>query len=186
MTPLESLQTLRDVEGVLGSFVIDDGGFLVEKDLPSVFYADLFKEVGPRLLRLRESVETTGDDPQLFVLRFSEHKLHVRCVDHGIICALSEPKVNMPALKLALTLVARRFGGEKTRAPSSLTSAPPAPVSDPRSTTMPSMTRVVAQALPPVLAPPGMSLPAEPASSGVPSSRPPTERRNTFYRGRRV
>ncbi len=37
----------------------------------------------------------------------------MRCSDHGIICALSEPRVNLPALKLALTLVARRVRGEK-------------------------------------------------------------------------
>ena len=54
MTMTDSLLALRDVEGVLGSFVIDENGALMAKDLPAVFYPELFKDVGPRLLRLRE------------------------------------------------------------------------------------------------------------------------------------
>ncbi len=62
MTMTDSLLALRDVEGVLGSFVIDENGALMAKDLPAVFYPELFKDVGPRLLRLCESVEAAGDE----------------------------------------------------------------------------------------------------------------------------
>jgi predicted regulator of Ras-like GTPase activity (Roadblock/LC7/MglB family) len=190
MTMADSLLALRDVEGVLGSFVIDDNGALVAKDLPAVFYPELFKDVGPRLLRLRESVEAAGDDPQLFVLRFSEHKLHVRCTDHGIICALSEPRVNLPALKLALTLVARRVRGET--GPSHYeTTAPPPPASLDPGATLPSMTSPFA--VPAPSAPPPSVGPASqaqgPASVGRPpvsSQRPVESKRHGYYRGRPV
>jgi hypothetical protein len=186
MTMADSLLALRDVEGVLGSFVIDDNGALVAKDLPAVFYPELFKDVGPRLLRLRESVEAAGDDPQLFVLRFSEHKLHVRCTDHGIICALSEPRVNLPALKLALTLVARRVRGETGSFHHE--TAPPPPASLDPGSTLPSMTSPFA--VPAPSAPPPSVGPASQGPSAGPgpvsSQRPVDSKRHGYYRGRRV
>ncbi len=190
MTMADSLQALRDVEGVLGSFVIDGTGALMAKDLPAVFYPELFKDVGPRLMRLREAIEAAGDDPQLFVLRFSEHKLHVRCTDQGIICALSEPRVNLPALKLALTLVARRVRGES--GPSHYeNTAPPPPASLDPGATLPSMTSpfsVPAPSAPPVSVAPSSSAQG-PASAGrapLSSQRPVESKRHGYYRGRPV
>ena len=188
MTMTDSLLALRDVEGVLGSFVIDENGALMAKDLPAVFYPELFKDVGPRLLRLRESVEAAGDDPQLFVLRFSEHKLHVRCTDHGIICALSEPRVNLPALKLALTLVARRVRGEKGPSRYEITAAPPPASLDPGST-LPSMTSpfaVPVQSSPPPSVGPASQGPASAGRPPVSSQRPVDSKRHGYYRGRPV
>jgi predicted regulator of Ras-like GTPase activity (Roadblock/LC7/MglB family) len=183
MTVVDSLQALRDVEGVLGSFVIDETGALMAKDLPAVFYPELFKDVGPRLLRLRESVEAAGDEPQLFVLRFSEHKLHVRCTERGIICALSEPRVNLPALKLALTLVARRVRGENGPSQSEITAPPPSTSLDP-SSTLPSMTSPFS--VPSSTRP---SVPPGPASAGrapASSQRSVDSKRHGYYRGRPV
>jgi predicted regulator of Ras-like GTPase activity (Roadblock/LC7/MglB family) len=194
MTVADSLQALRDVEGVLGSFVIDDTGALLAKDLPAVFYPELFKDVGPRLLRLREAVEAAGDDPQLFVFRFSEHKLHVRCAEQAIVCALSEPRVNLPALKLALTLVARRVRGEHASSQFEQTVPPPPASLDPGSTlpSMPSPFSVPAS-VPAPSAPPPSVAPASraggPASTGqapVSSQRPIASKRHGFYRGRPI
>lgn len=189
MAMTESLLALRDVEGVLGSFVIDEQGALVAKDLPAVFYPELFKEVGPRLLRLRECVEAAGDEPQLFVFRFSEHKLHVRCMENGVICALSEPKVNLPALKLALTLVARRARGEVMAPPER--TAPPPPASLDPAATLPSMTSPFSapapSAAPPSVAPPSVAPQSQSASvRGPVSSQRPAPSKRGFYRGRPV
>jgi hypothetical protein len=121
------LGSLRDVEGVIGSFVIDSEGALAAGDLPSIFYPELFAEVGPRLLRLREGAEATGDDPQGFVMRFADYKLHIRCFPAGLLCVLSEPKVNAAALRLALTLVARRLPIAASSVEASASSPAPPP-----------------------------------------------------------
>ncbi|HEX3850806.1 MAG TPA: hypothetical protein VHW01_07550, partial [Polyangiaceae bacterium] len=42
------------------------------------------------------------------VMRFADHKLYLRSVPNGFLCVLSTNGVNTPALKMALTLTARR------------------------------------------------------------------------------
>ena len=51
----QALLGLRDVEDVHGSFLIGGDGRLLARDLPAVFRDELFADVGPRLVRLRET-----------------------------------------------------------------------------------------------------------------------------------
>ncbi|HEV8550216.1 MAG TPA: roadblock/LC7 domain-containing protein [Polyangiaceae bacterium] len=104
----ETLQGLRDVDEVHGSFLLGPGGELLARDLPAVFDAGIFEEVGPRLVRLRETLEATGGDLGVLTLRFTDHKLHVRSVGAHLLGVLTSAKVNGPALRMAINLVARR------------------------------------------------------------------------------
>jgi predicted regulator of Ras-like GTPase activity (Roadblock/LC7/MglB family) len=106
-----TLPGLRDVSGVLGSFVVDREGALVASDLPALFGAELLDGVAGKLLRLEETLGTAGP-LEGCVLRFAEHKLHVRPTKHALLAVLSEAAVNAPTLKMALTLVARKVDGE--------------------------------------------------------------------------
>jgi predicted regulator of Ras-like GTPase activity (Roadblock/LC7/MglB family) len=106
-----TLPGLRDVSGVLGSFVVDRGGALIASDLPALFGAELLDGVASKLLRLEETLGTAGP-LEGCVLRFAEHKLHVRPTKHALLAVLSEAAVNAPTLKMALTLVARKVDGE--------------------------------------------------------------------------
>jgi predicted regulator of Ras-like GTPase activity (Roadblock/LC7/MglB family) len=139
----QALTGLRDVEEVQGSFVVEGDGSLIARDLPPVFHAQIFADVGPRLARLREMFDGIGGAPQL-TMRFSDHKLHVRAVGTKLLCVLTGAAVNVPALRMAMSLVARQveaFRGE-----------PEAPATSP-------------SARPTFPAPPG------PPSSGNPASR---------------
>ena len=69
----ESLRTLRDVEGVFGSFVMSGTGTLVSKDLPEVFDDEVLAEVGPRITRLYETFASGGDELETVMLRYFEH-----------------------------------------------------------------------------------------------------------------
>jgi predicted regulator of Ras-like GTPase activity (Roadblock/LC7/MglB family) len=107
-----TLSSLRDVQGVHGSFFISPAGRLVAKDLPSVFDEALFAEVGPRLLRLQETLMSTGDDLEMCLLRYNEHKLFLRPTLTGSLCVLMAATINLPALKMAVHLATRRVNAD--------------------------------------------------------------------------
>lgn len=142
----QSLAALRDIQGVHGSFFVSPAGRLVSKDLPSVFDEALFAEVGPRIVRLQETLTSTGDEVDMCLLRYAEHKLFVRPTVTGSLCVLMADSVNLPALKMAVNLAARRVNSELT----GVGELPPSP---------PPSTR------PPPAAPSPSSAPPAPASS---------------------
>lgn len=129
-----ALRTLKDVEGVFGSFLIGETGELFGKDLPAVFHDEVFEETGPRIVRLCEAIEHGGEALDSLVLRFADHKLHVRRSKGGLLCVIANADTNLPALRMALALVARRLG---TQEPRTRHSEPPAP--EPSKTTRSTM-----------------------------------------------
>jgi predicted regulator of Ras-like GTPase activity (Roadblock/LC7/MglB family) len=119
----EALTGLRDVGDVQGSFLLGGGGELVARDLPSVFQSDIFTEIGPRLVRLRETLESSGGELGTLTLRFSEHKLHLRSVGALLLGVVTSSKVNGPALRMAINLVARRVVSNSSKLEPELPSA---------------------------------------------------------------
>jgi predicted regulator of Ras-like GTPase activity (Roadblock/LC7/MglB family) len=163
------LGALRDVGGIQGSFAIDRSGALIAKDLPAVFDDGLFAVVGPRIARLHDTLALDGEKPANVVIRFSEHRLHLRPTRFGFVGVLSDAGINLSALKMAVSLVARRLESEIADAsgPPSLSRSDPLPFDLKR--TLPS--EELANPLP-VTA-------AEPPPS-------PSSRQGMTYRGRRV
>jgi predicted regulator of Ras-like GTPase activity (Roadblock/LC7/MglB family) len=138
------LSALRDVDGVFGSFVVSKTGALAGRDLPAVFEDRVLSEVGPRLVRLHDTLSAGGQTLDSCVMRFADHKLHVRVLQNGLLCVLTSNQANASALKMAVTLTARRVdptivepaptshaaaptshAGSPTPAPPSITAAPP-------------------------------------------------------------
>jgi predicted regulator of Ras-like GTPase activity (Roadblock/LC7/MglB family) len=102
----QTLAGLRDVDEVQGSFLLGSGGHLLARDLPAVFHAEIFADVGPRLVRLRDTFDEQGGSTTL-TMRFTDHKLHVRAIGSKLLCVLTGAGVNGPALRMAMNLVAR-------------------------------------------------------------------------------
>ena len=115
------LAPLRDVAGVLGSFAIDRAGAILATDLPPLLDTEMLREVGPRLLRLEETLASGGKGPELVVLRFDQQRIVIRFLSNGALGVLTTQAVNSVMLKMALTLTARRFDLTAT----GRTSAPP-------------------------------------------------------------
>jgi hypothetical protein len=111
-----ALATLRDVTGTAGSFLMTDSGRVVARDLPAVFDDGVLAEVGSRLARLRDTFAAVGDDVEVAVLRFEEHKLYLKILPGGALCVLTAAGVSMPALRMATNLVGRRVGPDLERA----------------------------------------------------------------------
>jgi predicted regulator of Ras-like GTPase activity (Roadblock/LC7/MglB family) len=163
MDAVDILVGLRDIEGIIGSFVVSSDGRLVARDLPSVFDDDTLNGVAPRLARLRDGIAGDSTESPALVLRYAEHKVHVRGAGSGILCVLSEPNVNTPALRVGMKLVSRRVAPLAER---------PAGVSKPSSTSpVTERSRAVAA-------------PATPPST--PAQPPNFAHGGMIYRGQRV
>ncbi len=173
----ETLRTLRDVQGVYGSFVIAGTGALVARDLPAVFDGELFSEVGPRITRLYETFLSGSEELDACMLRYAEHKLYLRKMTWGVIGVLSAISVNMPALRMVANLVIRRIDPDVST--SLRSSFPPA--------AMETQALVTRSSAPPPVAPvTTRSEPPPPAPPSVPPEAAPASRQVRMYRGRPV
>jgi len=145
----QSLATLRDVEGVTGSFVFVHSGRVVARELPPLFDDGALVEASGRLARLRDTFAAVGDELGAAVIRFSDYKLYLRALSGGTLCILANNDVNMPAMRMAANLVGRRI------APA-LESAEIAAAKDPGPEVAVAPAPALAPKPAPALAPPGM------------------------------
>lgn len=108
-TLLETLQTLRDLEGVQGSFVVRTGdGRLLGRDLPAVIGDPILINIGPRIDRLLDIVDASPPTDSVS-LRFGDQRLDVKRMGTADLCVLSEATVSAPALRMAMRLVERKL-----------------------------------------------------------------------------
>jgi hypothetical protein len=103
-----TLQSLRDIDGVYGSFVINASGELRARDLPPVFDDQALTDSGMRIARLWEVI-SEGPTPEYALLEFAEYNLFLRRVGGGCLCVVVPAQVNVLALRLASKWVARYF-----------------------------------------------------------------------------
>jgi len=134
-----SLATLKDVAGITGSFVCTPNGRLVAREIPELFEDVVLAEAGSRLVRIREAFAAGGDELEIGVVRFRDHRVYLKSVGDSLLCILADGTVNMPALRVAANLVGRRIGRavarlEKEPPPEATTTPPPqrAPATEPR------------------------------------------------------
>lgn len=106
-----TLESLRDVAGMAGSFVVSDLGRLLGRDMPAVFGDDVLGEIGPRALRLRDTLGHESDTMGSLVIQYTDYLLFVRPLRDGLLCALGTHEVNLPAVRMAMTLTVRRLNG---------------------------------------------------------------------------
>lgn len=167
------LAPLRDVAGVLGSFFLDRAGGVAASDLPPMLGTELLREVGPRVLRLEETLGAGGSGPDSIVLRFDQQRLHLRFVHDGVFGVLALHDVNAASLKMALTLAGKHLRGPAGADPSAeRASAPPERASDP-----------------PDLPPDTRRSPVFSEAGRVAATRdsaPPAAEGEVIYRGRRI
>lgn len=143
MRPVDALSSLKDIEGVYGSFVVDASGALTLRDLPSVIDNAALREAGPRIARLWGAFPDE-DPPEYVLLEFSSHQVFIRKFAAGSLCVFVPPAVNRQALEMAAGFVARwldaaldplgaRSEPSPVSEPSPPSQPPPAPL--PRKTT---------------------------------------------------
>src|SRR5688572_25832448 len=130
MKALDALSSLKDIEGVYGSFVVDANGGLTLRDLPAVIDNAALREAGPRIARLWGAFPE-DDPPEYVMLEFSSHQVFIRKFDAGSLCVFVPPTVNRLALKMAANFVARWLDSQSVAAPPSVEAEPPRPSAAP-------------------------------------------------------
>ncbi len=120
-----SLATLMDVAGITGSFVCAQNGRLVAREIPALFEDAVLSEAGSRLVRVGETFAASGDELEMAVVRYGEHRVYLKTVAGGLLCIVVAGPVNMPALRMAANLVARRIGPAVARVRNDLPASPP-------------------------------------------------------------
>src|SRR6266513_1284921 len=90
-----SLATLKDVAGIMGSFVCTPDGRLVSREIPALFDDGALMEAGSRLIRFREAFAAGGDDMEVGLIRFRDHRIYMKVVGSGMLMILAEADVNM-------------------------------------------------------------------------------------------
>ena len=106
MITADVLSSLKDIDGVYGSFVVDATGALILRDLPGVIDNGALREAGPRIARLWGAFPE--DDPADYVLlEFASHQVFIKKFEAGSLCIFVPPSVNRPALRMAANFVGR-------------------------------------------------------------------------------
>jgi hypothetical protein len=138
MKAADALSSLKDIEGVYGSFVVDATGGLTLRDLPAVIDNAALREAGPRIARLWGAFPE-DEAPEYVLLEFVSHQVFIKKFDAGSLCVFVPPSVNRLALKMAANFVARwldtesaanqdtEHGPSSEPGPQSAAPQPPAP-----------------------------------------------------------
>ena len=146
-----ALATLKDVPGIAGSFAFTNTGRLVGREIHPMFDSAVLSEAGERLTRLRETFAAVGDELDLAVIRYQDHKLYLKALPGGMLCIVATGVVNMAALRMAANLVGRRIAPALDHAAGEVpppAEQPPAPVAAVAAASVPGTAR-----RPPVVAP---------------------------------
>ncbi len=108
------LRALRDIEGVLGSFLVGDRGLVFGRDVTSACTTDVLSTVGSRLQQLCDAFVSAhiGGAFESTTLYFAQYKLHIRALGSLFLIAIATADVNVPALKMAMNLVGRQLLNE--------------------------------------------------------------------------
>ena len=116
------LRSLRDIDGVLGSFLLDERGQLLAQDMPSLFDQATLAHVSARLSQLRGALEWGAAAPfEGCTARFGSQLLLLRATQGRTLCVLCPLGTNLNTLQMGLNLVARRLAAQPQ------SSAPAAP-----------------------------------------------------------
>lgn len=105
------LQTLRDIEGVLGSFLVGERGELIGRDVPAACSSEVLFMLGTRLQQLCDAFVSAniGGAFECTTLYFPQHKVHVRALGNAFLIVVLSAEVNLPALKMAVNMVGRQL-----------------------------------------------------------------------------
>lgn len=119
-----ALQSLRDVKGVLGSFLLDEHGQLLARDMPSMFDSHALGQASLRLSQLRAALELGKEGFEGCTARFGGHLLVVRAAEARTLCVLCPVGTDLSTLTMGINLASRRVSAPRWPSPQALASSP--------------------------------------------------------------
>lgn len=176
-----ALHSLRDIQGVLGSFLLDELGRVLARDMPSVFDEHTLSQASLRLSQLRGAFETGKEGFEGCTARFGGHLLVLRAAEARTLCVLCPVGTNLSTLTMGINLVSRRVSAPRRplSIPPLQPTATPASVPPPKAASAPIMAPIGAS----VVSPAPRPAPHEESRESIPPEPMSTTR---FFRGRPV
>jgi predicted regulator of Ras-like GTPase activity (Roadblock/LC7/MglB family) len=111
------LASLKDIPGVVGSFVLNPQGALLAKEMPAVYPVAIFPEMGRRLVSVGEVLEQQTAAFQELLLKFEGSWLFVRRTTQCLLSVLVTETVNYPALRMATNVALRQLSDQMAAHP---------------------------------------------------------------------
>lgn len=102
------LTSLKDIPGVIGSFVLTPQGALVAKEMPAVYPEAIFPDLGRRLVSVGEVLDGQTAPFQELLLKFEGSWLFIRRTTQCLLSVLVAENVNYPALRMATNVAFRQ------------------------------------------------------------------------------
>jgi hypothetical protein len=106
------LTVLEDIDGVMGSFVVDPAGQLLTHSMPVEIELFDLQLSACRIARVLSCSGANGLRTEDGIFDFGDAKLLVREFVRGYLCVLCGSSVNMRSLRLTARLVARSMPAE--------------------------------------------------------------------------
>ena len=120
------LTALKDIPGVVGSFVLTPQGALAAREMPSVYPDEAFPEMGRRLATIGEVIESQMGSARELVLKFEGYWVFIRNTAECLLAVLVAEAVNFPALKMATNVALKQIVDQMKANPESAPVAAPA------------------------------------------------------------
>jgi predicted regulator of Ras-like GTPase activity (Roadblock/LC7/MglB family) len=106
------LAGLSDVDGVVGGLAISPEGTVLGCMPPRLYDEETLDRLGARIAQLRAALISDAEGanaPKGGVVRFRQHQLYLNPIASGIVGVLADNRVNVPALTMALRVVAQQL-----------------------------------------------------------------------------
>lgn len=109
-----SLQLLRDVEGSMGSFLIDPDYDVIDRDAPAFLDTATLEQVGRRVANSLASGQMQLPGAGEIALLFTRGALTGRRCKHGTIVLMGDTNLHAPTARIALAVCARQLDSFET------------------------------------------------------------------------
>lgn len=103
------LIALKDIPGVVGSFVLNEKGLLVSREMPSIYPDEIYPEMGRRLVGVFEAIASQAAALGDLVLKFDSYWFLCRRTTQCFLGVLTTEAVNYPALKMATNVALKQI-----------------------------------------------------------------------------
>jgi predicted regulator of Ras-like GTPase activity (Roadblock/LC7/MglB family) len=122
------LTALKDIPGVVGSFVLTPQGALAAREMPAIYPDNIFPELGRRLTTIGEVVDSQMGPMQELLMKFESYWVFVRHTANCLLTVLVADSVNFPALRMATNVALKQLAELSiSTAPAPVPAAPAAP-----------------------------------------------------------
>lgn len=121
------LTALKDIPGVVGSFVLTPQGALAGREMPAIYPDDAFPEMARRLATISEVLESQMGAAREVLMKFEGYWLFVRHTANCLLSVLVAENVNFPALRMATNVALKQVTEHLSANPAPAASPAPAP-----------------------------------------------------------